>query len=79
MKRGMLVIAAAVFLAGCGKGPEGEKAARSGERIPEQSAAGRVIDDFTGKTAADAGRRAKSTIDQATASRRKDMEDALGE
>lgn len=79
MRISILVLVTAALLIGCGKAPEGEKAARSGEHTPEQSAAERVIDDFTGKTAADAGRRAKSTIDAATARRRKDMEEALGE
>ena len=77
MRIPILVLVAAALLIGCGEEPEGDAAKKGPES--EQSVAGQIIDDFTGKTAADAGRRAKSTIDSATARRQKDMDEVFGE
>ena len=77
MRISVLTLMAVALLLGCGKEPEGGAVKRG--RESEQSVAGQIIDDFTGKTAADAGRRAKSTIDSATARRQKDMDEVFGE
>jgi hypothetical protein len=63
-----------IALAGCGKAP-----ASKPENVPpapsEKSTFQTAVDGFTGKTAVDAGQRAKDQIKAASAARNKNMEE----
>jgi hypothetical protein len=63
-----------IALAGCGKDPEAKPKATP-TTPPEKSTLQTAVDGFTGKTAVDAGQRAKEQIKAASAARNKNMEE----
>lgn len=78
----LMAIMVAVMLAGCGGAADQETADREKAGPSSKPFTDQVVEGFTGRTAVDAGMRAKSKIDganAATANRQKDMDDALGE
>ena len=75
----LLIIVAAVLLAGCSRTTDSENANKNKAQSPERSTTNQVIEGITGKTAIDAGKRAKSTIDRVSSQKRKDVDDVLGQ
>ena len=72
-------IVALALACGCTAGKEPEPSPGAATNTHPQSAGARMIDDITGKTAVDAGLRAKETIRKAGAVRSRDLNEALGE
>lgn len=80
-RTGMLLLVLAV--AGCGQPPTPPPPSPATNGIPvappepSKSAVGTVIDGLTGKTAVDAGKRARSEIDRIGKQEQKDVADAM--
>ena len=78
MKR-MLIPLLIVLLAGCGKnqGTSAPAPAKQGS-TNEKSTLQTVVDGFTGKTAVDAGQRAKRQLQEVSRKENQELEEALG-
>lgn len=63
-----------IALAGCGKAPA-SKPVSGPSSPPEKGTFQTAVDGFTGKTAVDAGQRARDQVKAASATRNKNMEE----
>jgi hypothetical protein len=79
MKRLLLTLALSA-IGGCSQPSHSPSGTGATTNAPEEPAsATRVIDDLTGKTAVDAGRRAAATIRKVNAQEQKDYKEIQGE
>jgi hypothetical protein len=76
MKRWIGGVAAGLLVAGCG-GQTKEDG--TGANAGEPSVARTAVNGFTGKTAVDAGQKAKADIQRVSAQRNKEMQEVLNE
>jgi len=68
MKRAIYALAVAVLVGGCAEQAKEEK---------PRSSAGQAIDYMTGKTAVDAGKKARATIEGVSAQKEDDLDEVL--
>ena len=81
MNRLWLTVVTGVLMVGCGQVDQPAPTATGGAatNAAPKSTAQEAIEGFTGKTAVDAGQRAKAKLNAIDAARRKDIDSALGQ
>ena len=78
IQRGVAVILASLCVAGCCR--RKEDASKTGKNAPAaKSTADQIIEGITGKTAVDAGMRAKATIQAVNAKRKVEFNEVMGD
>jgi hypothetical protein len=75
--RAVVILTLALTLAGGCRRSEPGSAGPAGTNAPQATGNGGIIADLTGKTAVDAGMRAKATIERVSRQERRELEEAM--